>query len=156
MDRHGWGADITGAVHGELVAECGPPLAELVRSFQQFRLFLRRCHLSLFAVQAPDALTHFAMVVGEKHPLHPLHANLWEMLQRDAVPEIDEHCSVPVAQRIHIARILPEEDLRPRIRRRLHPAGGCHHRGGFVCSEGQAGAEEQEGKEWFHEVTGSV
>ena len=53
------------------------------------------------------------MVMREEHPFHPPHADLREMIEHAAVAQIDQQRRIAIPQHVHVARIGPDEQIRP-------------------------------------------
>ena len=105
-------ADVAGAVHAELVAVFGPPLAKECGRFEKRLLFLRRGDLRHAAIQFFDALQQLAMMRGEQHLLDPFHADLLQLRQHGRITRIDQKRRIALSENVSIAGAAGDKEAR--------------------------------------------
>ncbi len=125
---------VTGAVHGERIAQTHLHFAEVGGALKEGPFRLRRGHACSGRSprgQPRRPLALLAMVVGEQHPLDPPHAQLAQTIQHAAITQINQQRGITRPQHIHVASVGPDIQVRFALRvGLLKPAGGDSRRPG--------------------------
>ena len=118
FDWLGGGADVAGAVDRMRIAQFGAPFAEVARRFEQRLFVLGRRKLRARAIDAANPLALLAVMVGENDPFDVANADVTEMIENSAVPQIEQDRRRAVAEHEHIACVGINEEIGPGLRRR--------------------------------------